>query len=49
MNKVQETLGYITGDDDGVSVCGLWKAKQKILPNDKVTTQLLLKTIKAIS
>ena len=35
MNKVHETLGHITGDDGGVSASGLWKAKQKILPNDK--------------
>ena len=35
MNKVFETLGHITGDDGGVSASGLWKAKQKLIPNDK--------------
>ena len=35
MQKVFETLGHITGDDGGVSAGGLWKAKKKIIPNDK--------------
>ena len=43
MEKVQETLGHITGDDGAVSTHGLWKAKNNLIPNDKGGNHVALK------
>ena len=43
MQKVQETLGHITGDDGGISTHGIWKAKNNLIPNDKGGNPVALK------
>ena len=42
MKKVQEVLGHIEGDDGGVNTHGLWKAKNSLIPNDKVHNPIAL-------
>ena len=42
MKKVQETLGHIKGDDGGINTNGLWKAKNNLIPKDKLHNPVAL-------
>ena len=43
MQKVEKVLGHIEGDDGGVNTNGLWKAKNSLIPNNKVHKPVALK------
>ena len=43
MLKVNDALGHIEGDDVGVKTNGIWKAKNNLIPNNKVHSPAALR------